>query len=63
LYAGAVKGAQLTIDPRLNEFYGSFRNPTTHTVCQFGGVLLPKSRGGGGLFVSQGLSGTVTIQY
>jgi hypothetical protein len=53
----------LVIDRRRNEFHGGFLDSAARETREFKGVLLTKSRSGAGLFVSQGLSGTVTIQY
>ena len=55
LHIGTAKSERVIIDVFRNEFEESFENPTTQAACECSGVLLPKSRSGGGLFRSQGL--------
>lgn len=63
LAAGSADHVQLFINPHTNGFYGKFQDPVTRAIYLFNGVLLPKARSGAGLFITSGLSGTVTIQY
>jgi hypothetical protein len=63
LYRGDADKVHLTISRAKDRFYGSAEDPTTLVRHPFGGVLLPGSRTGAGLFFSKGISGTVTIQY
>jgi len=53
----------LVLGPIGDAFSGSFKDPVTNKMDPFVGVLLPKSRTGAGLFLSDGLSGAVEIQY
>ncbi len=63
LYRGAADKVHLTLRRSEDIFFGSFEDTTTQLRHPFAGVLLPKSRTGAGIFFSEGLSGTVTIQY
>lgn len=63
LDGGSADGVHLIIERSQNRFRGEFENPVTHELTEIRGVLLTKSRSGAGLFVSHGVSGTVTIQY
>ncbi len=63
LYYGDADTVHLVLARSRDRFYGHFEDPTTHLRHTFDGVLLVKSRTGAGLFVSQGLGGTVSIQY
>ena len=62
-YAGAAGNVRLMLVPIGDGFTGSFEDPVTSKSDSFLGVLLPKSRTGAGLFISDGQSGSVNIQY
>ena len=60
---GDAQQVHLTLVRTQNKFFGSFADPVTHLRHPFFGVLLAKSRTGGGMFFSQGLSGAISLQY
>jgi hypothetical protein len=62
-YLGSTPTVRLSIEPIGDYFRGSFEDPVTDKMDSFFGVLLPKSRTGAGFFFSDGLSGSVNIQY
>jgi hypothetical protein len=62
-YQGGTANVRLMVGAIGDAFMGSFKDPVTNKMDPFVGVLLPKSRTGAGLFFSDGLSGSVNINY
>jgi hypothetical protein len=63
IFGGNASQIHLSIAPMADVFFGSFEDATTHSMRSFTGILRPKSRTGAGLFLSDGLSGSVDIEY
>jgi len=63
IYNGNDNNIHLTVYPGTDVFFGDILDGATSTWRPFAGTLMPKSRSGAGLFLSNGLSGAVSIQY